>query len=87
MRGYVKGQSPSHANKGHAWLTTQDRLKMLLELVAEEQRPCKACGQELYFVRNRKTGLLMPLTKHGVHHLGDCPSTGGQLFESSPLPG
>jgi hypothetical protein len=55
----------------------EKRLATLLNLIAEEIRPCRACGVQLSFVRHR-TGKLAPYTLDGVNHFINCPK-GGQF--------
>jgi hypothetical protein len=50
----------------------EKRLATLLMLVAEEVRPCKACGVQLAFVRHHN-GRLAPYTIDGVNHFIACP--------------
>ena len=49
----------------------EQRMETLLRLVAEELRPCGACGVELAMVRHRN-GKLAPYTMAGVNHFIDC---------------
>ena len=51
----------------------EERMETLLKLVAEEVRPCKACGAMLAMVRHFKTGKLAPYTMAGLSHWVDCP--------------
>jgi hypothetical protein len=55
----------------------QQRIEALLANVAEEIRPCKACGMQLAFVRHKKTGRIAPYVLYGEHagvnHFIDCP--------------
>jgi hypothetical protein len=44
----------------------EGRLLLLLEQLAEEQRPCKLCGRKLYFLRIR--GKREPHTADGANH-------------------
>jgi hypothetical protein len=53
----------------------EERLETLLEAVAEFQRPCRACGEILYFLRHQKTGSLAPYTKAATNHFIDCPES------------
>lgn len=52
--------------------TIEQRLLKLLLLTAEEKRPCRACGVDLYFVRHR-TGTKAPYTADGLNHFVNCP--------------
>lgn len=49
----------------------EKRMATLLQLVAEEIRPCKACGVQLAFVKHRN-GKLAPYTIDGVNHFINC---------------
>lgn len=51
--------------------TLEQRIEALLRNVAEEIRPCKACGAQLAMVRHRN-GKLAPYTMSGVNHFIDC---------------
>ena len=51
----------------------EQRMETLLRLVAEEIRPCRACGVELAMVRH-KNGKLAPYTMGGLNHFLDCPN-------------
>jgi hypothetical protein len=55
----------------------EKRISSLLNNVAEEIRPCKACGVQLALVRHRN-GKLAPYTLEGVNHFIDC--TKADLF-------
>lgn len=61
----------------------EDRLAALLRHVAEEIRPCRACGTELAMVRHRN-GKLAPYTFVGVNHFLDCPSA-SQFKRAKPV--
>jgi hypothetical protein len=50
-----------------------DRMLRLLKATAETVRPCRECGEVLYFVRGR-TGRLLPMTETGLNHFADCPA-------------
>lgn len=50
----------------------EKRMSALLQHVAEEVRPCKACGTQLAFVRHRN-GKIAPYTLDGVNHFATCP--------------
>ena len=52
--------------------TIEKRMASLLQNVAEEIRPCKACGVQLAFVRHRNSKLA-PYTLDGVNHFATCP--------------
>src|SRR5690606_28521502 len=52
----------------------EERMVNVLEMICSEKRPCKACGAQLYFVRNPKTGGLIPYTAGGYSHFRDCPA-------------
>jgi hypothetical protein len=58
-------------------MPTPDELKArglaLLHQIAEQERPCKACGRPLWFVRSRRTGRLLPITDELTNHFADCP--------------
>jgi hypothetical protein len=47
-------------------------MKALLDNVAEFSRPCKACGELLWFVRH-KNGKQAPYTVDGINHFANCP--------------
>lgn len=49
----------------------EQRMESLLRNIAEELRPCKACGAQLAMVRHRN-GKLAPYTMGGVNHFIDC---------------
>jgi len=53
--------------------TLEERMERLLKLAAYEVRPCRACGQMLYFVRHN-TGKAAPYTADGVNHFITCRS-------------
>lgn len=46
----------------------EERIVALLEAVAEFQRPCRTCGEVVYFVRHRQTRSLAPYTKAVTLH-------------------
>jgi uncharacterized protein with PIN domain len=50
----------------------KERLVKLFGLIAEEKRPCRACAQELWFVRH-KNGKVAPYTADGTNHFINCP--------------
>lgn len=52
--------------------TPEDRMRRLLELTAEEIRPCRECQATLYMVRHRN-GKIAPYTVDGLNHFLDCP--------------
>jgi hypothetical protein len=52
----------------------EERIERLLKLTAYEVRPCKACGQMLYFVRHNVTGKAAPYTTDGINHFLQCSS-------------
>lgn len=41
--------------------------------IAEEKRPCRACGTPLWFIRTR-AGKLLPMCADGVSHFANCPN-------------
>ena len=49
----------------------EQRMETLLRNIAEDVRPCKACGAQLAMVRHR-IGKLAPYTMAGVNHFIDC---------------
>lgn len=51
----------------------EKRMSMLLMLIAEGVRPCKACGLQLCFVRHRGTNKLAPYEIDGTNHFITCP--------------
>ena len=51
--------------------TIEKRMASLLQNVAEEIRPCKACGVQLAFVRHRNSKLA-PYTLDGINHFITC---------------
>jgi hypothetical protein len=53
-------------------LTPEQRMKRLLELIAEQQRACIACGVPLYMVRH-SNGKVAPYTEDGANHSATCP--------------
>lgn len=59
-------------NMADKFPSPEERLARLLMLVAEEVRPCKACGVQLAFVRHN-TGKLAPYTMDGLNHFVNCP--------------
>lgn len=58
-------------------LTAAGRLIALLERVAYEKRPCKLCGETIYFVQVQARGVqaqhVAVYSKRGVPHESDCP--------------
>lgn len=48
-------------------------IRRLLDQVAVEKRPCKACLRDLWFVINRR-GNRMPYTDEATCHFADCPA-------------
>lgn len=50
-------------------------MRTLLNLVAKEIRPCRACGQQVAFVVHNN-GRTAPYTFEGVNHFIDCPGAG-----------
>lgn len=70
-------------------------LKDLLEAMSEETRPCRRCGQAIYFVRLARSKTLTPYTEDGVSHFQNCPhGKAGRtkkqvqqaLIDTAPLP-
>ena len=45
----------------------------MLTKAAEEIRPCRACGEKLYFIRHYGTGALCPYDGNSVPHFTNCP--------------
>jgi hypothetical protein len=72
------------------------RVKAVLDLIAEEHRPCLACGTEIWLVRHQ-SGRIAPYTADLVNHFINCPKAEqfqkrkkareALLFDKSPLPG
>ncbi|MGH9343142.1 MAG: hypothetical protein ACRD3Y_04580 [Bryobacteraceae bacterium] len=71
-------------------------LKAVLERAAELIRPCKRCGEMLYFVR-AADGAIAPYTAAGLNHFTSCPhadefhkkkraANQEALFDTTPLP-
>lgn len=54
--------------------TPEQRLKTLLESIAEVARPCRYCETPLYFVRH-KSGELVAYSAEGLNHLFECSYT------------
>ena len=52
--------------------TLEQRIEQLLKNVAEERRPCRLCGAQLYMVRHWNKRLA-PYTESGLNHFVDCP--------------
>ena len=52
--------------------TIEKRMASLLQAVAVEVRPCKACKTQLAMVRHRN-GKLTPYTMDGTNHFINCP--------------
>jgi hypothetical protein len=50
----------------------EKRLADLLQRVAREVRPCKACGTQIALVMHAN-GKLTPYTIDGVNHFINCP--------------
>lgn len=65
-------------------------LKAVLEHAAVLTRPCKRCGEPLYFVRGGYA--LIAFTADGRNHFNHCPhlkknaATQEALFDAAPLP-
>jgi hypothetical protein len=64
----------------------QERILSLLQLWAYEQRPCRNCGQMLYFVRlpegtttagafRVKEHWVVAYNSEGENHAGHCPTS------------
>lgn len=53
-------------------MTPDERIAALLRNVAENIRPCRACGVDIAMVRHRN-GKLAPYTMDGVNHFVNCP--------------
>jgi hypothetical protein len=51
---------------------TRERVGRMLDALAEEKRPCRACGRTTWFVRT-KAGRLAPYTDDALSHFADCP--------------
>lgn len=51
--------------------TIEKRMSTLLQLIAEQIRPCKACGEQLAFVRHRNNQLA-PYNLDGINHFITC---------------
>lgn len=51
----------------------EQRMATILNLVAEEIRPCKSCAIQLAFVRHRN-GKVAPYTLDGINHFINCPA-------------
>lgn len=43
----------------------------LLDMITESTT-CKKCNRQIWFVKNRKTGKLNPITDEGLNHFIDC---------------
>jgi hypothetical protein len=54
----------------------EKRMSTLLQLIAEQIRPCKACGEQLAFVRHRNKQLA-PYSLDGTNHFITCPLADG----------
>lgn len=52
--------------------TLENNIELILDQVAHEIRPCRACNVKLWFVRT-KAGRLLPLKYDGTSHFSDCP--------------
>jgi DNA polymerase III delta prime subunit len=48
-------------------------VRAMLNLVAEETRPCRRCGRQIWMVRMKATKKLAPFTDDAVSHFADCP--------------
>lgn len=44
--------------------------------VIGEPGTCKGCGQQIYWVRNPKSGKRLPVTIEALNHFADCPQAG-----------
>ena len=60
--------------KERAAPTETERIARLIRATYESMRPCKACGVQLYFLRNRNNGALTPFTIDGFNHFETCPA-------------
>lgn len=54
--------------------TFEERVEDLLEKIAEITRPCRGCGETVYFVRHRASGKLAPYTREALNHFANCPN-------------
>jgi hypothetical protein len=66
-------------------MTLEERLLTLLKLVAYEQRPCRECGEMLYWIslpegrstlgafHTKRHGWVVAYNGAGVNHAGACP--------------
>lgn len=61
-------------NVGTKPLTELERIARLIRATYESVRPCKACGAQLYFIRNRNSGAATPFTLDGFNHFENCPA-------------
>lgn len=63
---------PTAAELRKRVLALENNMEMILDQVAVEVRPCKACNVKLWFVRT-KAGKILPLRYDGTSHFADCP--------------
>ena len=66
-------------------LSELERIARILRATYESMRPCKACGVQLYFVRNRVSNALTPFTLDGFNHFENCPAA--EQFKLPTKPG
>lgn len=73
------------------------RMKWILGAVAKQIRPCRLCNRQLFFLRIRHSGKLMPFEEDGTNHMQSCPHAAKfklakerraqmRLIETAPLP-
>ena len=76
--------------------TLQERLLAVLQLLAYEQRPCRNCGQLLYFVQlpegtttpgafRVKEHWVAAYNSEGENHAGACPGSRRRIPEQQSL--
>ena len=76
--------------------TLQERLLAILKLLAYEQRPCRHCGQLLYFVLlpegaavqgafRAKESWAVAFNSEGENHAGHCSGAGQRVPEQQTL--
>lgn len=56
----------------HLILPIEDRMRILLSLIAKDLRPCRDCGEMIAVVKHR-SGRSWPYSLDGVNHKMHCP--------------
>lgn len=76
----AEGRKMSASEFRHLILPIEDRMRILLSLIAKDLRPCRDCGEMIAVVKHR-SGRSWPYSLDGVNHKMHCPKRGVQVGE------